>query len=296
MTTFAEIASFVGDDDAEVTNLALVGVSSLNNPRPNTVTFSTTWDERVGRIVQRAEDTLFILPVDAPTLPNVVRHPRPRLCYALVVKEFFGRPEVENISSTAIVHPSVRLGQGVDIGDFCVLEDGVEIGDNTRIGHHTVISRRVTLGANVRVGTHCSIGGPGFGYENDENGRPIHIEHLGAVSIGDHVEIGSQVTIARGTIEDTRIGDHVKIDDKVFIAHNVSIDENTFIIAGAELSGSVRVGSNVWIAPEASVINKVSIGDGSLVGIGSVVVKDVLPYTVVAGVPAKTMGSRRDPS
>ena len=64
------------------------------------------------------------------------------------------------------------------------------------------------------------------------------------------------------------------------------------MIAGAEISGSVVIGRDVWISPEVAVINKVSIGDGALVDIGAVVVRDVEPNTVVAGVPAKRMGDR----
>ena len=64
------------------------------------------------------------------------------------------------------------------------------------------------------------------------------------------------------------------------------------MIAGAEISGSVTIGERVWISPEVTVINKVSIGDDALVGIGAVVVRDVEANTVVAGVPAKPRGQR----
>jgi len=124
-------------------------------------------------------------------------------------------------------------------------------------------------------------------------GRVIRIGHMGGVVIGDEVEIGAHCSIAQGTIEPTQIHDHVKIDDCVFIAHNVCIGENSYIIAGAEISGSADIGRGVWISPEVAVINGVSIGDGAFVGIGAVVIRDVEPDTVVAGVPAKPMGHRR---
>jgi serine acetyltransferase len=82
----------------------------------------------------------------------------------------------------------------------------------------------------------------GFGFETDDSGRPIWIGHMGGVVIGGDVEIGVHCSIAQGTTEPTRIHDHVKIDDRVFIAHNVCVGEKSFIIAGAEISGSVDVG------------------------------------------------------
>ena len=126
----------------------------------------------------------------------------------------------------------------------------------------------------------------------DDEGHPVRLGHMGGVVIGSDVEIGSHVSIAQGTIEPTVISDHAKIDDCVFIAHNVHVGKSSFVIAGAEISGSVTIGERVWISPEVTVINKVSIGDDALVGIGAVVVRDVEENTVVAGVPAKPRGQR----
>ena len=86
----------------------------------------------------------------------------------------------------------------------------------------------------------------------------------------------------------------VKIDDCVFIAHNCFVDEASYLIAGAEISGSVTIGKRVWVSPEATVINKVSIGDDALVGIGAVVTRNVPANSVVSGVPAKVLRDRYD--
>ena len=95
--------------------------------------------------------------------------------------------------------------------------------------------------------------------------------------------------VARGTIEDTRIDDHVKIDDHVFIAHNVQIGEGSFVIAGAEVSGSVQLGKRVWVAPQVTILNKVKVGDNATLGIGAVVRKDVEAGSTVAGNPARVL-------
>jgi UDP-3-O-[3-hydroxymyristoyl] glucosamine N-acyltransferase LpxD len=231
------------------------------------------------------------VPIEAADIAgdNLVAVVNPRLAYALTVRDFFQRELPATISPMACVAESAELGEGVSVGRFAVIEDGVVVGPGSLVDHHVVLRTGVQVGSNTRIGSHTSIGERGFGFERDDRGRPIRIGHMGGVVIGDDVEIGVHCSIAQGTIEPTRIHDHVKIDDCVFIAHNVCVGENSFIIAGAEISGNVDIGRGVWISPEVAVIQKVSIGDGALVGIGAVVIRDVERDTVVAGVPAKPM-------
>lgn len=294
MTTFREICDTLGSDPREepVSDQPLEGVSTLGDPRPRTLSFSTGWDQYVEATVRALPETSFIVPPQAPPLANVVRHPKPRLAFAQALRAHFAESAAGHVAPTAVVGPDAVVGSNVTLGHFSVIEDGATIGDGCVVGHHTVIAKGVTLAEGVSVGTHCSIGGAGFGFEHDDDGRPLRILHLGGVQIGSGTEIGNHVSIARGTIVDTRIGEHVKIDDTVFIAHNVVVGDNTFIIAGAEISGSVTIGKDVWISPEATVINKITIGDRALVGIGAVVLRNVRENTVVAGVPAKERGQR----
>lgn len=270
------------------------GVSALGRPKPETVTFVREWGSQIGHEIERNPRTLFIVPTGSQTaLPtNAVAHHNPRLGYAEVVKAFLVAQEEGCIASTAIVPTSCALGENVRIGHFSVLGEDVNIGANTIIDSHVTIKSGVSIGENCRVSSHTSIGGSGFGYEFDSDGIPILIPHLGGVRIGNNVEIGSNVSIAAGTIDPTELRDGVKVDDCAFIAHNVFIDEASYIIAGAEISGSVRIGKRVWVSPEVTIINKVSIGDDALLGIGSVVTKDVQANTVVAGVPARTVKLR----
>lgn len=88
-------------------------------------------------------------------------------------------------------------------------------------------------------------------------------------------------------MSDTIIHDNVKIDNLVHIAHNVTVHSGAFIIACSEISGSVEVGKNSWIAPNACINQKLKIGAESLVGLGAVVTKDVDSRVIVAGNPAK---------
>ena len=70
-----------------------------------------------------------------------------------------------------------------------LIESGAEIGENTSIGANCVISSCVKIGNNCTVGSGSILGEEGFGYQFDENHKPVKIRHIGGVSIGDDVEI-----------------------------------------------------------------------------------------------------------
>lgn len=183
----------------------------------------------------------------------------------------------------SIIHPTVTLGQNVVIERGCVIDEGVVI------EHNVVIHSGTRIGKYSRVRACAAIGGDGFGFERLSNGEPLRFPHLGGVSIGKHVEIGSCTAVAKGTLSDTIIEDHVKVDNLVHIAHGCVVKRGAFIIACAELSGGVVVGENAWVAPNSCTHQKVSIGDGAVVGLGAVVTKDVPARSVFAGNPAKKL-------
>ena len=290
MVQAADVAAALGA--TTTSEIAIAGVSTAGNPRPGTLSFLSRWSDEAAATVRENPQTLFLVPADAPEAPNAVRVDRPRLAYALAVRDVLADAAPAEVAPTAYVDPEATVGEGVSIGHFAVVEAGAVLGDGVRLDHHVVVRSGVEIGARSRVGSHTSIGGPGFGFEMDEEGRPIRIGHRGGVVIGEDVEIGSHCSIAQGTIEPTRLDDHVKIDDCVFVAHNVHVGEATFLIAGAEISGSVTIGKRAWVAPEVTVLNKVTIGDDALVGIGAVVISDVPENTIVAGVPARVRGDR----
>lgn len=215
----------------------------------------------------------------------------PRLAYARVMQRFFMPKRAPGVDGTAQVSQQARLGEGVVVGRNSVIDAGAVI------GRDTVIEDQVTVRGGVTVGSHCwiksgaVIGEQGFGFDFEEDGTPVRIPHVGETCIGDHVEVGSNTVICCGTIAETRIDDHVMINDLVHIAHNCQVGRNC-IIAGGKLSGSVTLGRDVWIAPGSIIRNKVFVGDGALIGAGSVVVGDIDPGVVVYGNPARVNSSR----
>lgn len=213
----------------------------------------------------------------------VIGSDNPRLAFARALQWLdanvgFRVPEAAAfVDPTATVSPSAVLGKGV------------RIGARTVIRHHVVIGDGVVIGDDCLVKSCAVIGEEGFGFERDEAGVPVRILHLGGVVIGSRVEIGSSNTVCRGTLAPTVIEDDVKTDDHVHVGHNVTVRRGALITACAELSGGVEVGAYSWIGPNASVIQKVRLGDRSFVGIGATVTKSVADDTVVAGNPARAL-------
>lgn len=219
--------------------------------------------------------------VDRPGPTLVSLQPRLDFARALVL--------LESLSGFAwseadpAIHPSARIGRNV------VLGRGVRIGAETVIFHNAVIGDEVEIGARCVVKSCAVIGEDGFGFERNKYGQAVRLLHIGTVIIGDDVEVGSLTTVCRGTLSDTLLRNGCKIDDHVHISHNVDVGEDAFVIACAEVSGGVKIGPRAWIAPNASVLNQLTIGADAVVGLGGVVVKSVPAGVVVAGNPAKPL-------
>jgi UDP-3-O-[3-hydroxymyristoyl] glucosamine N-acyltransferase LpxD len=145
----------------------------------------------------------------------------------------------------------------------------------------------VQNGIDCIMGANCVIGGPGFGYEYDEQGHLIPIPHHGRVVIGNNVTLHNQVNIDRGVIGDTVIGDGTKIDSLVHIAHNVKIGKHCLIVSGSVFGGSCEIGDYTFIGMNACIKQKVKVGRNCVIGAGAVVTKDVPDNTIYVGNPAK---------
>ncbi|HEY8935959.1 MAG TPA: UDP-3-O-(3-hydroxymyristoyl)glucosamine N-acyltransferase [Ohtaekwangia sp.] len=213
----------------------------------------------------------------------------PRLYFLNVVKHFFMEEETPEISTKSVIHPTVKIGEGVTIRAGVIIERDCIIGNNTSIDSNTVIKKGTIIGNRVKIGANNTIGGDGFGYEKNESGQYEFIPHLGNVLIEDDVEIGNNTAIDRAVLGSTILRKNSKIDNLVHIAHGVDIGENSMVIANSMIAGSVSLGKNVWVAPSASVLNKLTIGDNAVVGMGAIVLKPVTAGQTVVGNPAKDL-------
>ena len=163
--------------------------------------------------------------------------------------------------------------RGVEIGDRVVIEDNVTIYDNVKIGNDCII----------RSG--AVIGGKAFTFARTENQGILGMKDLGRVVIGNRVEIFSLSHIAKGILptDTTYIGDDAKIDALVQIGHGSVIGERTLIAEGAVIAGNVCIGTDSWVGINATISNRIQVGNHARVSLGSVVTKDVRDGQTVTG-------------
>lgn len=213
----------------------------------------------------------------------------PRAAFIQVLTHFFApQKSFGTIHPSAFIDDTVEIDLSqVEIGPNVVIENGCKIGKSVSIGANTVIKSGTIVGDECAIGSNNTIGGVGFGYELNESNEYVLMPHIGNVVLNKGVEVGNNVCIDRAVMGSTSIGDNVKIDNLVHVAHGVQIGKNSLIIAHAMIAGSVTIGENVWVAPSSSIRQKLTIADNSVVGMGSVVVRNVDPNTTVAGNPAK---------
>ncbi len=284
------IAEFLGKK-LNGPDIDIVHYSTLSNSQAHTVVFAKKFEEQYIRSLNLAGKELLaiVTPEYRDRLScSYILSENPRLDYLKTIEEFFFTEDRQTgVHLTAVIEEGAVLGENVYIGANCYIGEKVTVGRNTRIYPNVVIMGETTIGEDCYIKSGTVIGQPGFGFEKDTNGIPVHFPHMGKVLIGDHVYIGAATTIDRATLEATVIGNHVKIDNLVHIAHNVVIEDASYIIAGTILGGGVHVGKDCWIAPNVTVKQQLRIGNGSLIGLGAVVVKEVNENTVVAGNPAK---------
>ena len=179
------------------------------------------------------------------------------------------------IHPSAIIDPLAQVDPAATVGPLCVVERGASIGPGT------VLKARVTVGEGCIVGARCIvhsgvvIGADGFGFAPN-NGVWEKIEQLGAVRIGDDVEIGANTCIDRGALSDTVIEDGVKLDNLIQIGHNVRVGRHTAMAACVGVAGSASIGAHCTIGGAAVVLGHLELADRVNISAASVVTRSIL--------------------
>jgi UDP-3-O-[3-hydroxymyristoyl] glucosamine N-acyltransferase len=189
-------------------------------------------------------------------------------------KRTHGRPAPAGIHPSAVVDPEAVLADGVSIGPHCVVERGA------RIGAGTVLKARVHVAEDCSIGARCIlhpgvvIGADGFGFAPSPEGF-VKIEQLGAVRVGDDVEIGANSCVDRGALADTVVEDGVKIDNLVQVGHNCRIGRHTVVSGCTGIAGSATIGAHCMIGGAAMIIGHITIADHVHVSAGTFVSRSI---------------------
>lgn len=170
-----------------------------------------------------------------------------------------------HIGAHVVIGAGSTIGARVLIEPGCVLGKGVSIGADTRLMANVTLADGTTLGERCIINPNAVIGSEGFGFAPDPAMGWVKVPQVGAVRIGNDVEIGASTTIDRGAIGDTVIEDGVKLDNQIQIAHNVRIGAHTAMAAFVGVSGSTTIGSRCMIAGQVGIAGHLSICDNVVV-------------------------------
>lgn len=281
--TLSEIANklnveFVGDGNCSVER-----VSDIANAQAGSITFVS--DSKYKKHLLETKASVVILNAGLKEQCNVpcIVTDQPRLVYAKVAHLLHPQPvKSTKISSRALIHESVKLGDDVGVEEGVIIQRDSHIAADTFIGAGVVIGENVVIGSRVKIypnvtildrcviGDDCIlhsgvvIGADGFGFVPD-NGEYLKIPQIGRVLIGNNVEIGANTTIDRGAIDDTVIGNGVKIDNQIQIAHNVTIGDHTVISAATAIAGTTKIGKHCLIGGCVAIRDHVEITDNVII-------------------------------
>ncbi|MGV2841384.1 hypothetical protein [Vibrio cyclitrophicus] len=188
------------------------------------------------------------------------------------------------VLSSKVPEIGVQIHANVIIEPCVTIEPGVSIGENSVIKRGTILYSGTHIGSNCTIGCYNVIGGEGYEYKRNDK-LTLKVDHFGKVYIADFVDTKEFVSIHRALFphDVTYIGHNTKVDSNAHIGHGNKLGCRNFICAGANLPGNARVGDDCYIGPSVSIPNRVSIGNGAKITIGSTVSKDVCNNSVQSG-------------
>ena len=269
--TLGEIAQRLGGRVAGDSQTLIRQVGSLEHAAAGQISFLSNSRHAASLAASRAAAVIL-----APENEELTKLPRivcdAPYAYFAKVSQLFNKVVMQEpgVHPSAVVAKNVSLGQRVSIGAGCVIGDGVTIGDDSCLYPRVVIYANCSLGKRVVLHSGVVIGADGFGIAREE-GRWVKIPQIGAVRIGDDVEIGANTTVDRGALDDTVIEEGAKLDNQIQVGHNVRIGAHTAIAACTGIAGSADIGRHCTIGGAAMIHGHIKIADHVHVSAGTLI-------------------------
>ena len=192
---------------------------------------------------------------------------------------------MSKVHATAIVDPQARLGEGVEIGPYCVVGPDVTLGEGVILHSHVVVEGRTEIGARTQIFPFASIGH-----------QPQDLKYAGEPSeliVGSDNMLREHVTMNPGTEGGgmvTRVGDRGLFMVGAHVAHDCQIGDRVIMANNATLGGHVVIGDDAIIGGLSAVHQFVRIGRHAMIGGMSGVEHDVIPYGLATGERARLQG------
>ena len=301
--TLDELAALVGGKVEGDGSLQVQGIAALEKAGEGEISFLA--ERKQSARLRQTRASAVIVPVNLPPFPRpLIRTSNPYLAYAKVQAFFQSKPQLPRgidprafigqgakIGLDVSILPFAFVGDGCEVGDRAILYPGVYLGESVRVGEESilypnvVVMDRCLVGKRVILHAGTVVGSDGFGFARD-GARYVKIPQVGTVVIEDDVEIGANSAVDRAAMGKTRIKRGVKTDNLVQIGHNVTVGEDTIIVAQVGIAGSAEIGNRVALGGQVGVVGHIKIGDGAMIGGQAGVVQDVAPGQVFSGTPA----------
>jgi len=305
----AQLAQLCGGEAHGDRTRLLTGANSLENAQSADLSFVASPQAAALAPSSRAGCLLVPLSFNSAGPWSLIRVPDPRSAFARALLALY--PETRpapQIHPTALISPSATIAPGCFIGPYVVIGDETSIGNGCSIGNGSSIGARVSIGDettlhpnvtlydNVHIGARvvlhsgCVLGADGFGFTLS-GGRYEKFPQVGAVEIGDDVEIGANCCVDRAALGVTRIANGSKLDNLIHVAHNCSIGQHVVIAAQTGFSGSVTVGDFAVIGGQAGIGEKAKIAAKAVVGgkSGILTSQQISAGEPVWGIPARPL-------
>ncbi len=201
------------------------------------------------------------------------------------------------IHPTAILGPKAELANGVEIGPFAIVEA------NTVIGEGTKVMQNAFIASGARIGKNCVIH-PSAVIANVPQDLKFKGTEKTYVEIGDNTTIREFATIHRATIHEakgnsgtkdgvTRVGSNCLIMAYAHVAHDCFVGDKVILANAVQMGGHTTVGYHVTVGGITGLHQFSQIGAHAMVGAGQTIVKDIPPYSLIAGSQATFAGINR---
>ena len=279
----ADIASQLGGEVVGDGSLLISRIAPLDQAGPGDISFIANIRYRAQLSTTRAGCLIVGPPLAEEALRRgtAILTPDPYLYYAKL-SQWWARGVrggvAIGIHPSAVVEPDAILGAGVTIGPLSYVGSGAVIGADSRVGPRVVIGERCVVGERCLLHPGVVIGADGFGFAPavvDGERRWEKIEQLGAVRIGNDVEIGANTCIDRGALGDTVIEDGVKLDNLIQVGHNVHIGAHSAMAGCVGIAGSARIGRRCTVGGGAIVLGHLELADDVHITAASVVSRSI---------------------
>jgi UDP-3-O-[3-hydroxymyristoyl] glucosamine N-acyltransferase len=277
--TVADIVGRLGGECVGDAGLAIERIAALDQAGAGQITFLASPKYRA-QLATTGAGCVIVSPAlreEAAKRGTIIVVDDPYLYYARL-SQWWAESRaaaVAGVHPSAVIEPGAAIGAGASIGAFCHVGSGAVVGKGTRLAAHVTIGERCTLGERCIVHSGVVIGADGFGFA-PHDGQWVKIAQLGAVRIGNDVEIGANTCIDRGALDDTVIEDGVKLDNLIQIGHNVRVGAHSAMAGCVGIAGSAKIGRHCTIGGGAIVLGHLELADHVHITAASVVSRSIL--------------------